>query len=1172
MLAKRELVAQGELAIQDKKLDHAERLFKEALQLDPSDSEAKAGQTILEKLKDGTLNRDAIEAQLRKADEDVLRINKDDRAGAKVQRARLNLLALAAQEQQQQPQAKPETLLEDQKRRQAVEDQRSTQQVEENIRQANRMLRSDPDGAMDLLRRTLDNARGNPDLSDRTRTDLENRLERSLRQNEQEGRRVRQEINERLRILAREQERLKLMSIQQTLEDRIRERLRQYHVLMDQAREEEAAERANELRQDLINQGHAVPPAVNAAYYTALFANNIHELQELRRVRQERFMLTLMQVERSHIPFPDEPPVQFPPAATWIALSKYRKAKYESQGFGPDVPKRMLYLRDRLSDTVNFEGFNDPRTTLQDALDYLSDRFDLSFDILEPAFKAAVGDRSISNEPIATTPIPPMRGVSLATVLRKILARLPSQPGREATYIIRRDQIEITTADFAVAEKSIRVYPVADLVVPIPNAVNNQSVLSQATIFGFGGSLGVAQTQAATFIGGAANLGFAGAGGLGGLGGFGAGGGFGGGLGGIGGLGGAVGFGGAGGAGLGGFGGGAGFMGQGGGFGAGGGPGQPGVGQFGNLGGQFGLQGRTQEIVLITLIRQVVGTPRDWLPLSAIQQAELPQGPGAGTDDPSADVREGNSVGFFPPAMALVVKGTSRIHTRQQSPLTVPGSVPPGAMRDQPDRPALAGGGVRALNNAIAGNNQAEDPKTAKARDEEDKKLATAQLAQLHPDLANQKPEVIWQKALELGVDDPGLIIAVSDWLAMGREWKHAAEFLKANLRQGIVVKPWVYEALALALKEDKASTTEVERAETSVAALEPLDSQGFLKAAQAMADQGRFDRALAFSRQAALLEPNVPHAYADALVYANKTKDPDAMAWAAGNLARRDWPVKNQDYHHKAEESIRTLTAKMERKADIERIQAAMERNRQRDLSIKLSWDGDASLSLKIKEPSGSICSFLNRQTMGGGTLLGGTLDQERGETYIAAEAFPGEYTITVDRVWGKALGDKAQLEITLYKGTPREHKRVETIDFRLGNTATVHLDNGRRTTGADVPPPSAIERPETLPTMDSADLLRRLRDIADPMSTGIEPGFRGGSSKLATTEQAQPRAEEAKPAVQQPTYQTRIAPYLKGGADLRATVRIDGTMSISPVFNSVVSNATIRPVVTSPLIPGAN
>src|SRR5262249_21562082 len=183
---------------------------------------------------------------------------------------------------------------------------------------------------------------------------------------------------------------------------------------------------------------------------------------------------------------------------------------------------------------------------------------------------------------------------------------------------------------------------------------------------------------------------------------------------------------------------------------------------------------------------------------------------------------------------------------------------------------------------------------------------------------------------------------------------------------------------------------------ETSVAALEPLDSQGFLKAAQAMADQGRFDRALAFCRQAALLEPNVPHPYADALVYAEKSKDADAVAWAAGNLARRDWPFKNQEYQAKAKDIVRNVAGQTKRKADLERLQAAMQANQQRDLSIKLSWSGkDGALSLKVKEPTGSVCSFLNRQTIGGGTLLGGTLDQERGETYVAAEAFPGEYTI---------------------------------------------------------------------------------------------------------------------------------------------------------------------------------
>jgi hypothetical protein len=305
-------------------------------------------------------------------------------------------------------------------------------------------------------------------------------------------------------------------------------------------------------------------------------------------------------------------------------------------------------------------------------------------------------------------------------------------------------------------------------------------------------------------------------------------------------------------------------------------------------------------------------------------------------------------------------------------------------------------------------------------------------------------------------------------------------------------------------------------------------------------------------------------------LVYAEKSQDADAVAWAAGNLARRDWPLKNQELQLKAKDSVDKTAAKLNRKADVERLKAALERGQQRDVAIKLSWTGtDGALSLKIKEPTGSVCSFLNRQTIGGGTLIGGTLDQERGETYIAAEAFPGEYTITVDRVWGRPLGDKAQVEITRYKGTPREHTRVETIDFRLGNTLTFNLDNGRRTTAADVPPPSAVQRSEPLASVDTVSILRQLRDLADPSVTGIEPGFRGGSAKPAVTTPPA-RTEEAQPAVQQPTYQTRIAPYLSGSAALRATVNGDGTMSLSPVFNTL-PNAQIRPIVTSPLIPGA-
>src|SRR5262249_28978850 len=130
MLALRELVAQGQLAIEDKKLDQAERLFNEGLQLNPSDPEAKAGIQVIEKLRDGRLKREDLEAQLREAEANAVRIDKEDKAGAKPKARRLDprldLVALNQQGQAQPPAEQQQNLLQEQKRLQAVEDQRAT--------------------------------------------------------------------------------------------------------------------------------------------------------------------------------------------------------------------------------------------------------------------------------------------------------------------------------------------------------------------------------------------------------------------------------------------------------------------------------------------------------------------------------------------------------------------------------------------------------------------------------------------------------------------------------------------------------------------------------------------------------------------------------------------------------------------------------------------------------------------------------------------------------------------------------------------------------------------------------------------------------------------------------------------------------------------------------------
>jgi hypothetical protein len=105
----------------------------------------------------------------------------------------------------------------------------------------------------------------------------------------------------------------------------------------------------------------------------------------------------------------------------------------------------------RLAKKVEFPGISDPKTTLGIALDQLAKRYSLPLDVNEAAFKAA-GQPNVLQQPIATTPIPRMKDVRLATVLRMILSRVPAEPPNEPVYLVRRDIIEITTEAMRRAE------------------------------------------------------------------------------------------------------------------------------------------------------------------------------------------------------------------------------------------------------------------------------------------------------------------------------------------------------------------------------------------------------------------------------------------------------------------------------------------------------------------------------------------------------------------------------------------------------------------------------------------------------------------------------------------------------------------------------------------------
>ena len=112
--------------------------------------------------------------------------------------------------------------------------------------------------------------------------------------------------------------------------------------------------------------------------------------------------------------------------------------------------------------------------SLKESLEYITDRYDLPLIIDTNAFKVADPTVEVESQTIKTK----LKGVSLATALRMILAQVGG------TYIIRRDYVEVTTPAFAVAEKVIRVFPVADLVIPIPNSVNQQGLQQNLQLLG----------------------------------------------------------------------------------------------------------------------------------------------------------------------------------------------------------------------------------------------------------------------------------------------------------------------------------------------------------------------------------------------------------------------------------------------------------------------------------------------------------------------------------------------------------------------------------------------------------------------------------------------------------------------------------------------------------------
>ncbi len=121
-----------------------------------------------------------------------------------------------------------------------------------------------------------------------------------------------------------------------------------------------------------------------------------------------------------------------------------------SVNWAEPAPPPPLSVPRKLAQRVKFDGFDDPKTDLTEALDKLSKLYDVSFDINEKAFKFENVMEVGKTEIASPNPIRAMKSVRLSTILRKILARIPVPSA--ATFTVRSDHLEITTTTFQAQE------------------------------------------------------------------------------------------------------------------------------------------------------------------------------------------------------------------------------------------------------------------------------------------------------------------------------------------------------------------------------------------------------------------------------------------------------------------------------------------------------------------------------------------------------------------------------------------------------------------------------------------------------------------------------------------------------------------------------------------------
>jgi hypothetical protein len=339
-------------------------------------------------------------------------------------------------------------LLEQVERQQKVVEGFLRTEVSNALNQAGAAMAVDPEGTRDGLKLLLDKVQHTAEVAPEVRAQLVDKIEAALRQ---ASRKLVQKTEldlQRQQIAAESEARERINRELFLQEQKVDQLMARFGALMDEERYRDA-----EALADIAEEIEPGRPGLRGAELTARMVGYQADTFAVLDMRRKGFVDACFQIELSHVPTADEPPILYPDPEVWQLLTERRK-KYKAVDLTQHGPNESKILA-ALDEKTELDFADQP---LEEVIDYLQQRHEIPIQL---------DGRALSDAGVGTdTPITrSIKGITLRSALKLLLSEL------DLTYVIRNEVLMITSKTEAENMLSTRVYPVADLVIPVPSAM-----------------------------------------------------------------------------------------------------------------------------------------------------------------------------------------------------------------------------------------------------------------------------------------------------------------------------------------------------------------------------------------------------------------------------------------------------------------------------------------------------------------------------------------------------------------------------------------------------------------------------------------------------------------------------------------------------------------------------